>query len=242
LSKINDNKPKPGKIELKNLDRACAWLIFILGILDLVHTELRHPAGAVLDSGLLWVLLAMFNLLRIDHADKVRHLQTFCIGANIATLMLESVRWKMFGLSAMTGLVLAETLFSIWPVAKGSSGSSLPSELPGTPQSAKLASLDSVLTREPLGKNVPAKTWNRAVHILFYSTVLMAMFTYQLGKARGRYEVRVSDYASVKAQYEQLRAEYSSIEKENSRLESEYSDLKTQYDRIESGRKPQPKR
>jgi hypothetical protein len=237
----NQTAPVWWQIEMNNFDQAFAWLILADGIFEILWTEIRHPPGAVLDTGLLWIFLAMFNFLRIRNGDAIRQLRTYCMAANVTALLFEINRLKMFGgypTAITTGILVLDTLFSTvprsksWPIV----------ELPGTPQTAKPVGLYSVLTTEPLGKNVPAKTWNRAVHIIFYSSVLMALFIYQLGKARGRYENRMSEYTSLKAQYDVLQTEYSSLEKEYSRLEAEYSDLKAQYDRIESGRKTQTKK
>jgi len=74
-----------------------------------------HPPSAVLDTPLLWILLAMLNLLRLGNGYHVKGLRVFCIGANISVLALEAVRFKMFGASALIAAVpiLAETLFSI---------------------------------------------------------------------------------------------------------------------------------
>jgi len=100
---------------MKYVDQTCAWLIFVAGIAHIATTEILHPPRAVLDTGLLWAFVAMFNLLRIHNGYGMRRLRTFCIGANIAVLTLEVVRWRMFGLygAVMAVLVLCETVFSI---------------------------------------------------------------------------------------------------------------------------------
>jgi hypothetical protein len=100
---------------MKYIDQACVWLIFVAGVAHISTTELLHPPRAVLDTGLLWIFLAMFNLLRIRNGYGIHRLRTFCIGANAAVLALECVRWRMFGLSnlVVVVLVLCETLFSI---------------------------------------------------------------------------------------------------------------------------------
>jgi hypothetical protein len=100
---------------MKYADQACAWIIFFAGIAHILSTEIWHPRGVTLDLGLVWIFLAMFNLLRIGNGTSVKSLKVFCIGANLATLMFEVLRWKMFsprgGIMAI--VVLAETLFSV---------------------------------------------------------------------------------------------------------------------------------
>lgn len=96
-------------------DYACAWIVLVLGIVGILQTEVRHPAHAVLDTPLLWILLAMLNLLRLRNGYSVRGLRVFCIGANAAVLALEAVRLGMFGpLGLIVAVpILAETIFSI---------------------------------------------------------------------------------------------------------------------------------
>jgi len=100
---------------MKYADYACAWIILALGIGRIVITEIWHPPSAVLDTPLLWILLAMLNLLRLGNGYHVKGLRVFCIGANVSVLALEAVRFKMFGSSALIAAlpILAETLFSI---------------------------------------------------------------------------------------------------------------------------------
>ena len=99
---------------MKYADYACAWMVLALGIVRMVITEMWHPPRAVLDTPLLWILLAMLNLLRLGNG-YVKGLRVFCIGANVSVLALEAVRFKMFGSSALIAAVpiLGETLFSI---------------------------------------------------------------------------------------------------------------------------------
>jgi hypothetical protein len=63
----------------------------------------------------LWILLAMLNLLRLHNGYGVRGLKVFCIGANVAVLALEAVRFRMFGPVNLVVAVpiLVETIFSI---------------------------------------------------------------------------------------------------------------------------------
>jgi hypothetical protein len=96
-------------------DYGCAGIVLALGIVRIVITEMLHPPSAVLDTPLLWILLAMLNLLRLRNGYSVKGLRVFCIGANVSVLALEAVRFKMFGPSALIAAVpiLAETLFSV---------------------------------------------------------------------------------------------------------------------------------
>jgi hypothetical protein len=59
----------------------------------------------------------MFNLLRLRNGYSVADLKAFCIGANLATLILETVRLRMFGFlgfgSVLALFILAETAFSL---------------------------------------------------------------------------------------------------------------------------------
>lgn len=100
---------------MKYMDYACAWTIFVVGLVGIVLTELRHPAGAVLDTPLLWIFVAMFNLLRLRNDDDVNGLRISCIGANLCQFIFEITRMKMWGLSFLIVAVplLAETIFSI---------------------------------------------------------------------------------------------------------------------------------
>ena len=97
-------------------DYACAWIILAIGIVTIVQIEVRHPIQAVLDTPLLWVLLAMLNLVRLRNGYAVKGLKVFCIGANVAVLALEAVRFKMFpgAFSLVIAVpVLAESIFSL---------------------------------------------------------------------------------------------------------------------------------
>jgi hypothetical protein len=77
--------------------------------------ETKHPPGAVLDLPILWIYVAMFNLLRIRNAGHARGIRSFCVATNLIDLMVETVRWKMFGQWVLIGgiLVLCETAFSL---------------------------------------------------------------------------------------------------------------------------------
>jgi hypothetical protein len=70
-----------------------------------------------LDTALLWILVAMFNLLRLRNGYGVRGLKIFCLSANLAALVMEVLRLKIVGPAPLTHgvaiLILGETLFSI---------------------------------------------------------------------------------------------------------------------------------
>jgi hypothetical protein len=102
---------------MKWLDYVCAWAVFGFGIVGIVLTETRHPPHAVLDTPLLWILVAMFNLLHIRNGSSVANLRIFCLGANVATLALEANRLKMFGTDppggALALFIFTETVFAL---------------------------------------------------------------------------------------------------------------------------------
>ena len=100
---------------MKYLDYACTYLLFLTGVLGILRTEIRHPSGAVLDTPVLWILVSMFNLLRLRNGYGVSGLRVFCVGANLAGLAIEVVRFKMFGPFALIqGIpILGVTIFSI---------------------------------------------------------------------------------------------------------------------------------
>jgi hypothetical protein len=99
---------------MKYVDYACAWILFAAGVGGMVATEVRHPPQAVLDTPLLWIFVATFNLLRLRNGNGVKGLNVSCTGANLAALALEAVRLKMFGpFGLVVGLpILAELIFS----------------------------------------------------------------------------------------------------------------------------------
>lgn len=116
---------------MKYLDEICSWLIFLVGMSHLVVTEIYHARGSVLDTGLLYILVAMFNLLRIRNGNTVQRLKVFCLGANLSALILEVVRWNMFGRLSPSGLaalwsiglvvlLLVQLAFSITAIRKSS--------------------------------------------------------------------------------------------------------------------------
>lgn len=108
---------------MKYLDETCAWLIFLAGLTHIVLTEAFHARDSVLDTGLVYIFVAMLNLLRIRNGYTVRLLRVFCLGANVSALMLEIVRWNMFGRPSspsfavsslgVAALLLLQTVFSV---------------------------------------------------------------------------------------------------------------------------------
>jgi len=107
---------------MKYVDEACAWLIFVAGVAHIVLLEVFHWRGGVLDTGLLFIFAAMFNLLRIRNGYTVKLLKVFCVGANVSALVFEIARWNMLGRPSFLGLkagslalvllFLSETVFS----------------------------------------------------------------------------------------------------------------------------------
>jgi hypothetical protein len=93
---------------MKYADYGCAWVVFAAGILGVMATEVRHPPGVMLDTPLLWIFLALLNLLRLRNGYSVKGLKVFCVGANVSSLALEALRLKTFG---PFGLIVAVPLF-----------------------------------------------------------------------------------------------------------------------------------
>lgn len=100
---------------MRMIDQSLAWILLAIGFVGILLTEVRHPPGAVLDTPFLWILAAMFNLLRLRNGNQVPRLKTFCIVANVVVLVAELIRFNMFGpLELIQGVpLLGETLFSI---------------------------------------------------------------------------------------------------------------------------------
>lgn len=96
---------------MKYADYGCAWTIFAVGFVNMVLTEVRHPPGVVLDTSLLWIFVAMFNLLRLRNDDGVKGLRIFCIGANVSECVFEVARMKMWGMLVFPGLIVAVAIF-----------------------------------------------------------------------------------------------------------------------------------
>jgi hypothetical protein len=115
---------------MKYVDQVCAWLIFLDGLVHIVQTDVFHLRGS-LDTALVWIFVAMLNLLRIRNGYSLRPQRVFCIVANLSVLMLEAVRWKMFEdpfTIVLLALILTESMFSI--TAKISITKSLGSKAP----------------------------------------------------------------------------------------------------------------
>ncbi len=55
---------------MRYVDQACAWMILLAGVAHILITELAHIPGAVLDPGVMWIFLAMLNLLRIRNGKR----------------------------------------------------------------------------------------------------------------------------------------------------------------------------
>lgn len=77
--------------------------------------------------------------------------------------------------------------------------------------------------------------------------MLLVLTSYLFGLARGRAEVRMSDYTALHTQYDQLGQRYSELKLEYDQIlrdypalsaqyrqmQAQYAELKAQYDRIE---------
>src|SRR5437868_63312 len=100
---------------IRYIDYALAGIIFAIGVVGIVTTLLFHMPFRSVDAPLLWLFVAMFNLLRVLNGHSAKTLTTFCIGANLAVVMLEAVRFKMWGPFALFGAlpILCELVFSV---------------------------------------------------------------------------------------------------------------------------------
>jgi len=100
---------------MKYLDYACAWFILAMGMIDVVWTEVTHVRGVILDTALLWIFVAMFNLLRLRDGSSVKGLTIFCIGANLAESVAEVYRmtYSPRPIIIVAVPILCETIFSI---------------------------------------------------------------------------------------------------------------------------------
>lgn len=100
---------------MKFVDYACAWFLLGCGIVSIVLIELHRSPLPFLDTPFLWILVAMFNLLRLRNGYAVPLLRVFCVSANVVILIAEVVRWRMYGSWALiAGIpVLCETFFSL---------------------------------------------------------------------------------------------------------------------------------
>jgi hypothetical protein len=100
---------------IRYVDSALAWIIFAIGVVGIATTVPFHILFRSLDTPLLWLFVAMFNLLRLRNGRSAKTLTIFCIGANSAVVMLEAVRFKMWGPFALFGAVpiFCELVFSV---------------------------------------------------------------------------------------------------------------------------------
>ena len=105
---------------MRIFDYACAYALLLIGMLGILSVEVWHPPRAVLDTPVLWILVSMFNLLRLRNGYSVASLKVFCIGANLAALAMEVVRFKMFGPFSLLaeGPIIGELIFSLVPKRK----------------------------------------------------------------------------------------------------------------------------
>jgi hypothetical protein len=101
---------------MKYIDYFCAWFLFVAGLAFIVDIEIWHPSGAVLDTPILWIVVAMINILRLRNGYGIKNLKAFCISANLILLVVETVSFKLYPspTSLIQGIpTVAETLFSL---------------------------------------------------------------------------------------------------------------------------------
>ena len=68
-----------------------------MALASIVRIEVRHPYGAVLDTPVLGMVVAILNALRIRDDVQIRDLRRWCAALHIIVVMIAIVRWKMFG-------------------------------------------------------------------------------------------------------------------------------------------------
>src|ERR1700678_4468836 len=100
---------------MKDVDYACAWFIFAIGMIDVVLTEVTHLPCIILDTTLLWLSVAMFNLIRLRNGGSIKGLTIVCISANLAESVFELYRmtWSPRPIVVVAVPILCETVFSI---------------------------------------------------------------------------------------------------------------------------------
>jgi hypothetical protein len=109
---------------MKYVDYALAWILLVTAIVFILVMEITHLRGAILDIPFLWLIIATINFLRLRNGHTtVKGMKTSCIAANLIGLILEVVRFKLFGIgllyswgpfTAIAGMVmLGELLFSL---------------------------------------------------------------------------------------------------------------------------------
>jgi hypothetical protein len=109
---------------MRYLDYALAWILLITAVIFILVMEITHTPGSILDIPFLWLVIAMMNFVRLrNHRIQVWGLRTSCIGANLVGLMLEVVRFRLFGVDLLrhwgpyTAIaavaILGELVFSI---------------------------------------------------------------------------------------------------------------------------------
>jgi hypothetical protein len=73
---------------MKAVDTICAWALFAWAFFSIVTIEIRHPAGAILDTPVLWIVIAILNVLRIRDAQSNRDLRLSCVA--VSTIVLNN--------------------------------------------------------------------------------------------------------------------------------------------------------
>jgi len=111
---------------MRYLDEASAWLLFLLGMSHMIVTELFPMRGRILDTGLLYILVAMLNLVRVRNDQSVRLLKTFCIGGNVSALIFEVDRWHQYQRFGYVGDAILLALLTIFSITRKQVSSSAP--------------------------------------------------------------------------------------------------------------------
>jgi hypothetical protein len=108
---------------MKILDRVCAGTLFIAAIVDCLLVPKTYTGRIwIFGTGLALLFTAMLNWLRIRNGYGVRGMKMSCIAANVIMVAFAFSLMASIGkartlanlqVPAISGLLLAETLFSL---------------------------------------------------------------------------------------------------------------------------------
>src|SRR4029077_19302642 len=82
---------------MRVIDSIFAWAIFLTGFAYVIVVGYWHPRGTVLDTPLLWIVVAMINFLRLNQREPaLARLQVISIAANLMAFAFEFFRFGLF--------------------------------------------------------------------------------------------------------------------------------------------------
>lgn len=78
---------------MKALDQTAAWLMFLTGFVYVIVVGYWHPSGSMLDTPIMWLVVAMVNFVRIAEGNaRIPRLRIVAVAANLLTLIVEFLR------------------------------------------------------------------------------------------------------------------------------------------------------